>query len=71
MLFLLVSSVVSVNAVNLSEEDDESTHTEVEDHDEDSHEPEELRDDDGRVMLGLDLDAKSLPIGRILSLHVL
>ncbi|TET07829.1 MAG: hypothetical protein E3J86_12195 [Candidatus Thorarchaeota archaeon] len=55
MLFLLVSSVATVNAFNLSEDDDESTHTEVEDHDEDSHEPEELRDDDGRAWILTDI----------------
>lgn len=55
MLFLLVSSVASVNAFNLSEVDDESTHTEVEDSDDDSHEPEEHRDTDGRAWIQTDI----------------
>lgn len=55
MLFLLVSSVASVNAFNLSEVDDETTHTEVEDSDDDSHEPEEHRDTDGRAWIQTDI----------------
>jgi hypothetical protein len=56
MLFLLVSSIASVNAFTLS--DDDSTPTETEDpHDEedDAHEPEESRDDDGTAWIQTDI----------------
>lgn len=56
VFFLLVSSVVSVSAFTLA--DDDSTHTETETeplHDDDSHEPEERRDDDGTAWIETDI----------------
>ncbi|MHA2359146.1 MAG: hypothetical protein ACXAB5_02650, partial [Candidatus Thorarchaeota archaeon] len=54
MLFLLVSSVASVNAFTTS--DDDTTTTETEPHEEDdSHEPEEHRDDDGKAWIQTDI----------------
>ena len=56
MLFLLVSSVASVNAFTLS--DDESTPTETEpphDDDDDSHEIEEHRDENGTAWIQTDV----------------
>ena len=58
MLFLLVSSVASVNAFTLSGDDTTPTETETEqphDEDDDSHEPEESRDDDGTAWIQTDI----------------
>jgi len=52
LLFLLVSSVATVNAFTLS--DDDSTHTE-EGMEDDIHEPDEHRDSDGRVWIQTDI----------------
>jgi hypothetical protein len=53
MLFLLVSSVATVNAFTLS--DDDSTHTEEEDPEDEIHEPDEHRDSDGRAWIQTDI----------------
>ncbi|MHA2395461.1 MAG: hypothetical protein ACXAC0_02050, partial [Candidatus Thorarchaeota archaeon] len=53
MLFLLVSSIATVNAFTLS--DDDSTHTGDEEPEDDLHEPDEHRDSDGRVWIQTDI----------------
>ena len=59
MLFLLVSSVASVNAFTLSDDDSTPTETETEptheEEEDDSHEPEESRDDDGTAWIQTDI----------------
>ena len=58
MLFLLVSSVASVNAFTVADDDSTTTDTETEpehDEDDDSHEPEERRDDDGTAWIETDI----------------
>ncbi len=58
MLFLLVSSVTSVNAFRLAGDDSTPTETETEpthDEDDDSHEPDERRDDDGTAWIETDI----------------
>lgn len=58
MLFLLVSSVASVNAFMVADDDSTTTDTETEpehDEDDDSHEPEERRDDDGTAWIETDI----------------
>ena len=55
MLFLLVSSVATVNAFTLAGDDSTSTETETEPEDDESHEPVEHRDDDGTAWIETDI----------------
>jgi hypothetical protein len=57
MLFLLISSVVSVNAFNLSGDESTSTETETEEpqDDDDSHEIDEHRDENGTAWIQTDI----------------
>jgi hypothetical protein len=55
MLFLLISSVASVNAFTTSGDDSTTTETELPEDDDASHEPEEHRDDDGRAWIQTDI----------------
>ncbi|MFX1559120.1 MAG: hypothetical protein ACFFBL_00905 [Promethearchaeota archaeon] len=55
MLFLIVSSVTSVKAFTLADDDSTPTETQLPHDDDDSHEPEERRDDDGTTWIETDV----------------